>query len=68
MHTGSILVRSSDGKRFFVVLLSHWSEIHSEVDDEDDLVKWYGRSVNGREAYVSASKGFSYEVVPTTTL
>ena len=62
MYTGARLERTSDGKLFKVTLLSHWSDIQAE-DGEEDRVKWYG-SIGKHEAYVSASKGFSYKLLP----
>jgi len=59
MTSTSILTRTTDGKKFRVAVLSHWSDIVSE-DGETDSVKWYGG--NKRALFVSASKGFSYEV------
>jgi hypothetical protein len=55
MKSDSVLVRRRDGKTFRVVDLAHWSTIRS-ADGEEDHVKWYG------DGYVSAAKGFSYEV------
>lgn len=62
MTRGSILQRMNDGKLFRVMLLSHWSDIQAD-DGEPDRVKWYG-SIGKHEAYVSASKGHTYELLP----
>lgn len=56
MLSTSILVRTTDGKRFSVAVHAHWSTIRAE-DGEEDTVKWYG------PGYVSASKGYSYTEV-----
>lgn len=54
MTSTSILVRKSDGKKFHVTFLSHWSDIASD-DGETDYVKW-----GWDNEYVSHSKGHSY--------
>lgn len=54
MTSDSILIRKTDGKKFKVTFLSHWSDIQSE-DGETDYVKW-----GFDDIYVSNSKGFSY--------
>jgi hypothetical protein len=56
MTSQSTLIRRSDGKKFKVVDLAHWSTIAAE-DGEQDRVKWYG------DGYVSANKGASYFVL-----
>ena len=40
MTSTSVLVRPSDGKRFRVRYLAHWSVIISEDNKERDTVKW----------------------------
>lgn len=54
MRSDSTLVRRTDGKRFRVTLLSHWSDIEAE-DGERDRVKWVGD-----EQYVSDVRGHGY--------
>jgi hypothetical protein len=54
MTSQSTLIRRTDGKKFKVVDLAHWSTIAAE-DGEQDSVKWYGG-----DGYVSASEGHSY--------
>ena len=57
MTSQSTLIRRTDGKKFKVADLAHWSTIVAE-DGEQDTVKWgFG------DQYVSASKGFSYIVL-----
>ena len=41
MNTGDILIRDTDGKRFRVLDLAHWSEIVAN-DGEKSSVKWIG--------------------------
>jgi hypothetical protein len=54
-----IFIRESDRKVFKLMERGHWSTIQAE-DGETDTVKWYGGS--DVLMYVSASKGFSYEL------
>lgn len=46
--------RTSDGKEFFIILESHWSDVLSK-DGEKDSIKWYGG-----DNYVGASSGYTY--------
>lgn len=63
MRTNSILTRTSDGKKFIVTDLAHWSQIQSLDKTETDTVKWYGG--NGDvELYVGSTSGFGYELRP----
>lgn len=41
MNSGDIVVRDTDGKRFAVRLLAHWSDIVAD-DGEVASVKWIG--------------------------
>lgn len=41
MNTGDTLIRDTDGKRFRVVELAHWSEVVAD-DGERIPVKWIG--------------------------
>lgn len=56
MRSDSTLVRCTDGKRFRVLSLAHWSDIVSD-DGELDRVKWVGD-----DYYVSDVRGHGYTV------
>lgn len=57
MYGDSVLERHSDGKRFRVAFLAHWSGIESD-DGEQDVVKWLGS-----DDYVAMSSGHLYTLV-----
>ena len=60
MRSDAVLVRT-DGKRFRVISLGHWSVIREEAGPEIDMVKWYGDD-RGVSLYVSMDTGAGYKL------